>query len=243
MMTMAVCLAPRSLSLMVFEGIHVAMSNSQQSELYWRGGPFQVSIISPPDASQASVSQALKVLKGFRDACQKQYAAFCGAVNGRLLAYERFRQVIEPANGDKSFFIGTGPPDSEQLPGQSTIVQMSQKDFLESLKQGGAFEQQHAKAFAVFIYTLWEENYRQRIANAMSVSKDSVNCALMGDIRHVRNVIIHDNSVVSQDFPGKLKLLSQIWDLKPGELRITEKMLHSCMEQLNAIRIQITSGR
>lgn len=219
------------------------MSNSQQSELYWRGGPFQVSIISPPDASQASVSQAEDVLVEFRDACQKQYAAFCGAVNGRLLAYERFRQAMEPANGDKSFFIGTGPPDSEQLPGQSTIVQMSQKDFLESLKQGGAFEQQHAKAFVVFIYPLWEENYRQRIANAMSVSKDRVDCALMGDIRHVRNLIVHDSSVVTRDFPCKLTLLSQIWDLKPGELRITEKMLHSCMEQLNAIRIQITSGK
>lgn len=219
------------------------MSNSQQSELYWRGGQFQVGIRHPSGASQASVSQALKVLKEFRDACQKQYAAFNGLVNGRPLAYKRFRQLLNPVDADRLFSIGSASPGSEQSPGKSVIVQMNQGEFLESLKEGGAFEQQHAKAFVVFIYHLWEENYRQRIANAMSVSKDRVDCALMGDIRRVRNVIIHDDSVVTKNFPCKLKLLSQIWDLNPGELRITEKMLHSCMEQLNAIRIQITSGR
>ena len=76
----------------------------------------------------------------------------------------------------------------------------------------------------------------------MSVSKRQVECSLMGAIRLVRNLIIHENSVVPQHFSAKLELLSQIWNLEPGELAITEKMVQSLMEQINAICVQIDPG-
>ena len=123
--------------------------------------------------------------------------------------------------------------------GSPPLLNISQGELLKGLKKGGEFENQHAKALVVFMYHLWDENFRNRIAKIISVPKRQVKCALMGDIRQVRHLIIHKNSVVPQNFSAKLEFLSQIWDLEPRELTITEKMVHSLMEQINAIRVQI----
>lgn len=213
------------------------MTSSQLSELYWEGGPFRVSLYHNPDTPRQAVAAAIAILEEFRAECHKQYFAFDGVVNGRQLAYERFKSIMTEM--DKKISIGAAPPDSEQLPGKSTIAHMSQGELLEGLKRDGEFENQHAKAFVVLMYHLWDENFRNRIASLMSMPKKQVECILMGDIRQIRNLIIHKNSVVPQNFSAKLEFLPHIWDLKPGKLAITEKMVYSLMEQINAIRVQI----
>lgn len=214
------------------------MTNLQPSKLYWDGGPFRVRLYPNPGTPQHAVDTAISILEEFRTDCQKQYIAFNGVVNGRQLAYERFRPLMK--SKDKRFFVGTAFPEVGQSPGKSTIAQMSQGEFLEGLKEGGEFENQHAKALIVLMYHRWDENFRKRIANVMSVPQRQVECCLMGDIRLVRNLIIHKNSIVPHNFSTRLELLPEIWSLEPGELTITEKMVHSLMEQINAIWVRIT---
>ena len=113
-------------------------------------------------------------------------------------------------------------------------------DFLKGLEEGGEFESQHARAFVVLIYHLWDEKCRPAIGKLLSVDpKKQVRCDLMGDLRLVRNLIIHNDSVVPQGFANRLTMLQEIWNLQPGELKLTEKMIHSLMEQINAIRVNI----
>lgn len=107
------------------------------------------------------------------------------------------------------------------------------------MTEGGTFEAEHAKACVILIFTLWEENYRGKIADIMAARKNDVACKLMSDVRYVRNRIIHDNGIIPNDFQDKLTLLSQIWAVGPGELKITSSMLHSLMEQINALRVEI----
>ena len=57
-----------------------------------------------------------------------------------------------------------------------------------------------AKSLVVVIYHLWNEYYRPRIAKAVSAEPNQVECALLGDIRRVRNLIIHKNSEVPNGF-------------------------------------------
>ena len=213
------------------------MMNSQSPELYWKGGPFRVRLYHNPATPRCAVAGAVAILEKFLAECHKQYFAFNGVINGKQLAYERFKSIITSKDNKISF--GTAFPDAEQLPGKSSIAHISQGELLKGLKKGGEFENQHAKALVVFMYHLWDENFRNRIAKIISVPKRQVKCALMGDIRQVRHLIIHKNSVVPQNFSAKLEFLSQIWDLEPRELTITEKMVHSLMEQINAIRVQI----
>ena len=96
-----------------------------------------------------------------------------------------------------------------------------------------------AIAFVVLVYALWEENYRQKIADAIGVAKDAIACNLMGELRHVRNWIVHDNSVAPHDGRTKCPMLTQLWEFAPGELAITDKMLHPLMEQINALRVKV----
>ena len=144
---------------------------------------------------------------------------------------------------DNMFSVGTAFPDSKQSPGSSTIATIKIGDFLKGLEEGGEFENQHAKAFLVLIYHLWDEKYRPAIGSLLSVDPTKqVLCDLMGDVRRVRHLIIHNDSVVPQGFMHRLTMLQEIWNLQPGELKLTEKMIQSLMEQINAIRVNIAAS-
>ncbi len=213
------------------------MTESNQSKLYWHGGPFQVSISHPSNVPASAIEGAINIIEEFRIESQKQYIAFDGAVNGRNESYKRFENLFKPAHRDKRISVGTGLPDSPQLPGSSTLATMTQGEFLEGLKPGGEFENQHAKALIVLIYHLWDEKYRRRLSQVLSVPLNNIRCSLMGDIRQIRNLIIHEDSVVPPNFPNRLELLPEIWTFDVGNLRISATMIHSFMEQLNAIRV------
>lgn len=220
------------------------MTTPRQSNLYWTGGAFHTGLMTEQGQFAESVlGDAIKFLDDYRDACQMQFVAFNGVCNGRTLAYERFKSSFDPANMDKTFYVGTAFPDSKQSLGASTIASMKIEDFLKGLEDGGEFENQHAKAFLVLIYHLWDEKYRPAIGNLLSVDPtEQVLCDLMGDVRLVRHLIIHNDSVVPQGFVRRLTMLQEIWDLQPGELKLTEKMIHSLMEQINAIRVKIAAS-
>ena len=161
------------------------------TDLYWSGGPFRVRLGCPPSASREAVEQGIEVLEEFRAGCQKAYCAFSGSVTGQLDAVAKYKQLLtEP---DKRLFVGRGPPGGEQLPGRSTIATLRQGEFLEAMVEGGEFENLRNQALLVMIYHRWDELYRYRISRAFGVRKNDVDCVLMGDVRLVRNVIVHKN--------------------------------------------------
>ena len=191
------------------------MTSPEKSSLYWTGGPFHTGLGTERGYfSEDSLRGAIKFLDEYRDACQKQFIAFNGVCNGRTLAYERFKSSVEPAHMGNTFSVGTAFPDSRQSLGASTIASMKIGDFLKGLEEGGEFENQHAKAFIVLIYHLWDEKYRPAIGKLLSVDpKEQVLCDLMGDVRLVRNLIIHNDSVVPQGLVHRLTMLQEIWNL------------------------------
>lgn len=190
---------------------------------------------SPPQAA----AQALTVLEEFRSECQKAYCAFDGTVNGQLDAVARYRKLF--SRPDKRFSVGSGPPGGQQLPGRSTIATLRQGELLDAMAEGGDFEDRRNKALLVMLYHRWDEFYRYRIGQAFGVGKNDVRCVLMGDLRCVRNLIVHDNAVVPRGF--SCWFLEQIWvPFAAGELTITNGMIHSLMEQLNAIQVEIRAG-
>ena len=60
----------------------------------------------------------------------------------------------------------------------------------------------------------------------------------MGEVRLLRNLIVHKNAVVPKGFSAPF--LSWIWGgIGTGALVITDKVIHALIEQLNAIRIEV----
>ena len=212
------------------------------TELYWNGGPFQPRIDFSNHMFGENIEDviaAFNTVQEFVSATHKNYIAFFTAMHGMQLFLQQYGNIFVPEHANNTFFIGSGPPDTPQSPGVSTIGQIPQGDLMDSLASGGTFEDYHAKAFLVTIYHLWDEYFRPRLANELSVKSNQVICALMGDLRQVRNWIIHEQSMVPADYSAKLPFINQVWPIEPGHFLITSKMINSLMEQANSLRVVV----
>ncbi len=216
------------------------MTDDNSSDLYWQGGKFRCRILYPGSISPYEASKAMRIIEDFRSYCYEQDIIFVIARVAKDQWLQSHKHMFENSK-DNTVFFGTQNPaaDEPQSLGNSTTSSILHKDLLEMLEPGGKFESQLSKQFIVFVYHLWSENFRDKIAESLSISKDQVECDLMEDIRRIRNRIIHWNAVVRLKDLNHLKILSQIWDLKPGELLISNNMIHSLMEQINALYVKI----
>ena len=207
--------------------------------LFWEGGIFQCGIYSDQPLELEKASEAVCILQEFLLECQKLYFAFYSAIVGVDFQRGRYQRIFDSAHRDNRFTIGSAFPEAQQTPGNSTIAQMTQGELLQSVEEGGVFENYQAKSLIVMLFHLWDERYRPEIADALGVQQQQVECDLLGDVRLVRNIIIHKKSVVPDGFSDQVSFLAQIWDFHPGELRISSQMIHSFMEQLNAAKLRI----
>lgn len=214
------------------------MTNDNSSDLYWQGGKFRCRILYPQSISRDEAYKALRIIEEFRSNCYEQDIIFVIARIAKDQWLKSHKHMFENSKDNMASF-GTQFPDEPQSLGKSTTASIRHKDLLEMLEPEGKFESQLSKQFIVFVYHLWDENFRDKIADSLSISKKQVECDLMGDIRHIRNSIIHKNSDIRQKDLNHLKILSQIWDLKPAKLVISRKMIHSLMEQINALCVKI----
>lgn len=65
------------------------------------------------------------------------------------------------------------------------------KNFIEENSPGGINQRQLSYSVIVFIYTYWEDEIRPRLAKAAGENKKSVTSDIMGDLRCIRNSILH----------------------------------------------------
>ena len=208
---------------------------------FWNEGEFHVGIsFEFTYQDNEKINRALKTLEEFRYVCQRHYFAYVFTAHGLHAEYDQFDRIFNPANRNRPFEIGSSVPNAPQLPGKSTIGYIREGELLDALKSGGEFENALAKAFMVFVHQLWDDQYRIEIARALSVHKRSVICPLLGDLRRIRNLIIHQHSIVPAGFSSSLEFLPHIWTLMPGSLTISNHMMNSLMEQLNAIQLTVT---
>lgn len=205
--------------------------------LYWTNGPMRVRIKHSASTPEADARSALRVLDEFRVQCQRLYVAFHGTVNGRSLMLEYWRG--QNASRSNKLSIGTQLPDGEQRIGMSTIAEINFGELFDGMIDGGEFDQLGTKAMLVFMYTLWEETTRGNIADALHVKRSQVRCDLMGDMRHLRNFMVHPSENTKREYARGAVFLPKIWPEFPEDPTITASMVHALMEQLNAIFVEI----
>ena len=213
--------------------------DQNSTALYWEEGPFRVCIESDASVPQDLVNEAVAILERFRHECLVLSSFFYLATGGLDEFRKRNADWIEQS-GENTYFFGTQVPDQPQSRGRSTVSQISRFRLRELLDSGEAYDMQ-AKLTIVYIYHLWEDNYRAYVAKRLSLDKNQVECDLMGDIRLVRNEIVHNNSQLDENTINELKMLPSIWNLRPGTLVLSNAMFHALMEQLNAIRIRASA--
>ncbi len=107
----------------------------------------------------------------------------------------------------------------------------SQGGFKKKNAPGGENQIMAANMCIVMLYALWEDHYREKIANAAGLNKNDVKIDIMGDIRILRNSIIHHGGFVITD--KKCRILA--W-FKPGDKISVD------LEQFAEIKCQIEIG-
>lgn len=86
-------------------------------------------------------------------------------------------------------------------------------DYLAANAPGGSNEQQHARAIIVSLFTYWEDGIRPRLAAASGVEQAEVRSDIMGDLRVLRNVILHSKGVMRRDKHASLRTVGELFTI------------------------------
>ena len=192
--------------------------------------------LRPEDAMNEAFDD---VIREYIDFVNQQVGVYMDALAGFAGHYARVeRQVHRASRPAKSNIDSTGKHvivwASYEDPTQPDIVHnrvIRADDYLAANTKGGSNEQQHAKAILVFLFTYWEDEIRPRLATSKSVKAQDIRSDVMGDLRILRNLILHAKSIMRRDKHGDLKKL--------GELFVVDQPIHLSHECMHKIFVLI----
>jgi hypothetical protein len=139
-------------------------------------------------------------------------AAHTLASAGLIRIREFFTQLPTlPQNPDPLIMIGTGDPNT---PEARQYAQWRRSEAIEQTQLKGSAETRLGQQWIVFLYALWEHEYRPRLAVAHNRDPNDERYPLIGDLRLIRNDVIHHRGVATSTNTGRCKVLQ--W-FQPGE--------------------------
>lgn len=102
-----------------------------------------------------------------------------------------------------SFHYGNDDPNS----GAAVILHESTQGELKARNaRGGSNDKSISRSLIISIYQLWEDNYRAALAKTVGTDKNDIVSDIFGDIRLMRNDIIHHQNITTDDI-AKCKIL------------------------------------
>jgi hypothetical protein len=117
------------------------------------------------------------------------------------------RHLLPPGSDQDGLphFYGRGDPNDPATVVQHTTTQGIYKRRNE---KGGANAVRLAHVLVVFLFEAWETEFRGRIASALGLKPKEVTIPVMGDLRLLRNEILHHRGVLTEDTCRGLTVLS-----------------------------------
>ena len=94
------------------------------------------------------------------------------------------------------YFYGDGPPEHHpDDPAAPWLHETTQGELKRRNLPGGLNDMFIGNMGLVAIYTYWEDHYRGQIASALGKDKNDVAAPVFGDIRLIRNSIVHHRGI------------------------------------------------
>jgi hypothetical protein len=131
-------------------------------------------------------------------------------------------------NPESTLFIGHGEPNN---PETYPLHSVKFKDLFKRNGKNGDNIIRIGNMFISTIYQLWEDNYRSAIAKRISKSKNDIQSNIFGELRHIRNAIIHNNGKRTSDFE---KLICFKFLNERDEVRLTDTEVENIINLLKA---------
>lgn len=100
-------------------------------------------------------------------------------------------------------------------------ARMDIRELISRCAKNGLFTTELTKALLCMIYSMWDEIFRHKIAEAYGCEPEKIFCPLMGDLRKIRHCIVHHKSLISE---SGLNFEYLSWQLPVGPLAVTSEM-------------------
>ncbi len=104
-------------------------------------------------------------------------------------------------------------------------------DYISANSENGSNAQQHSQAILVFLFAYWDEEIRPRLAALKKVEPREIESDVMGDLRLLRNDILHNKSIISPKTYNGLRKLSDMF--------VADQPVHIPYENMHKIFVLI----
>lgn len=99
------------------------------------------------------------------------------------------------------------------------------ENFIQENSLGAINQRQLSYSVIVFIFTYWEDEIRPRLAKTSSVEAKDIKCEIMGDLRCIRNSILHTKGVFTAEWHKKLVILKDCFPVDE-QIEISYELMH-----------------
>jgi len=141
------------------------------------------------------------VIDEFKQAVTTSCAIHGASLTGiRRLADDMVKAPRSPKNPDPTIAFSDGDPN---LPTTRHAGRVPFSRFMALAAEGGLAEQRLGHQLVVFVYTIWESEYRPKLASALQVPPNNVEVPILGDLRRIRNDVVHNRGIASADHTAK----------------------------------------
>lgn len=103
-----------------------------------------------------------------------------------------------------SFFYGNGDPNDTKSRVQHQTTQGAYK---ARNAKGGANHVRAGQLLIVLLFEYWESEHRSKVATAMGIDRDKLKIPFIGDLRLLRQDVIHHQGIVRDETVKKLEVL------------------------------------
>lgn len=179
-----------------------------------------------------SFDEELNILRGFIDFINNQVGVYMDCVSGFRGNTIRIERQVHRVQRPTGRAINNGVPvmmyASLEDPSMPDVIHhriLRADHFLSANGESGFNHQQICWSIIVFIFAYWDEEVRPQIARARKLPAGQVRVDVMGDLRLIRNSIIHNKGVVALSDHGRLKQMAQL--VRPDKkISITYDQMH-----------------
>jgi hypothetical protein len=133
-----------------------------------------------------------------------------------------------PENPDPQFVVGSGDPNK---PDFSAYVSAAYSHVLALSAPGGLGHSLLDQLWIVYVFETWEEDVRARLAAARGVSRNDVRASYFGDLRHLRNDVVHHAGIATRRNTGKCELIGD-WFAIGDPIRLTGAQIRTLIYDL-----------
>lgn len=162
------------------------------------------------------------------------YTAYCMA-NAGMSYIATDIEKMEGYNPDGKFQIGE---KDENFDSRTAVAEMKNSHAVDGMRKNGPFSQIIAHGVINWVYSLWNEEYRGKVAKELGVKTNDVLCDVMGDLRIIRNFIVHENAMADKRVT---QLITINW-ISEGSLVLVSDDMTRIQEAINRMNVYLKNA-